>query len=116
MSLSPTRVSRAAQSREARRPVAEISPHAPSSAVFNTGFNVGATASSGFPVTFGSSGSCTNTGASFTMTSGAGQCIVTYTQGGTGNYNGIKGNFVLRGRYDAKTGRGHFTLTGDATF
>lgn len=36
--------------------------------------------------------------------------------GGTGNYNGIKGNFVLRGRYDAKTGRGHFTLTGNATF
>lgn len=36
--------------------------------------------------------------------------------GGTGNYNGIKGDFTLRGRYNAKTGRGGFVLTGEASF
>lgn len=36
--------------------------------------------------------------------------------GGTGNYDGIKGDFTLRGTYNAKTGRGNFVLSGEASF
>jgi hypothetical protein len=65
-----------------------IGTNAPSSAVFGTGFTVGATGGgSGNPVTYGSIGSCSNTGADFTMTSGGGTCTVTYDQAGDSNYN-----------------------------
>jgi len=64
-----------------------VNTHAPASAVFNTGFTVAATSSSGLPVTFSSSGVCTNVGAAFTMTSGTGTCTVKYDQAGNGNYN-----------------------------
>jgi hypothetical protein len=65
-----------------------VSTHAPSSAVFGTGFTVAATGgNSGNPVTYGSSGGCTNTGADFTMTSGSTDCTVTYDQAGSSNYN-----------------------------
>src|SRR5205085_2766858 len=46
-----------------------------------------ATASSGLPVTYTSSGACTNTGATFTMTSGTGTCSVIYIQAGNANFN-----------------------------
>src|SRR5205085_1737011 len=46
-----------------------------------------ATASSGLPVTYTSSGSCTNAGATFTMTSGTGACSVIYNQAGNANFN-----------------------------
>jgi hypothetical protein len=36
--------------------------------------------------------------------------------GGSGNYKDIKGAFTLRGRYNARTGRGSFSLTGEASF
>ena len=53
-----------------------------------TGFTVAATGGgSGNPVTYGSSGACTNVGADFTMTSSTGTCTVTYDQAGNGNYN-----------------------------
>ena len=42
---------------------------------------------SGNAVTFSSSGSCSNTGATFTMTSGTGTCSVKYDQAGDSNYN-----------------------------
>ncbi len=65
-----------------------VTTHAPASAVFNTGFSVAATGgASGNPVTFSSSGSCSNTGANFTMTSGSGTCSVKYDQAGDTNYN-----------------------------
>jgi Carboxypeptidase regulatory-like domain len=65
-----------------------ITTHAPSSAVYNTSFGVAGTGGgSGNPVTFSSSGSCSNTGANFTMTSGTGTCTVKYDQAGNGNYN-----------------------------
>ena len=41
---------------------------------------------SGLSVTYGSSGSCSNTGASYTMTSSTGTCTVTFDQAGNGNY------------------------------
>ena len=65
-----------------------VSTHAPSSAVYGTGFTVAATGgNSGNPVTYGSSGGCTHTGAQFTMTSGTTDCTVTYDQAGNANYN-----------------------------
>jgi hypothetical protein len=66
----------------------QITTHAPSSAVYGTGFTVAATGGgSTSPVVYGSSGACTNTGASYTMTSGTGTCTVTYDQAGDANYN-----------------------------
>ncbi len=65
-----------------------ITTSAPGSAVYGTGFTVAATGGhSGNPVTFGSSGGCTNSGADFTMTSGSTDCTVTYDQAGNSNYN-----------------------------
>ena len=60
-----------------------MTTHAPASAPFNTQFSVAATGGgSGNPVTFSSSGACTNVGATFTMTSGTGTCTVKYDQAG----------------------------------
>jgi hypothetical protein len=65
-----------------------VTTHAPASAVFNSQFTVAATGGgSGNPVTFSSSGACSNTGATFTMTSGSGTCTVKYDQAGDANYN-----------------------------
>ncbi|MGZ4256472.1 MAG: hypothetical protein ACXVRE_01760, partial [Gaiellaceae bacterium] len=65
-----------------------VTTHAPATAVFNQQFTVAATGGgSGNPVTFSSSGSCTNSGATFTMTSGTGTCSVKYDQAGDSNYN-----------------------------
>ncbi len=65
-----------------------VTTHAPASAVFNTSFTVAATGGgSGNAVTFSSAGSCTNVGATFTMTSGSGTCTVKYDQAGDANYN-----------------------------
>ena len=66
----------------------QVTTGAPSSAVYGTDFTVAATGGgSGNSVTFGSSGACTNSGASFTMTSGTGTCTVTFDQAGNTNYN-----------------------------
>ena len=52
----------------------------PASAVYNSSFTVAATGgASGNPVVFSSEGACTNVGATFTMTSGQGQCVVVAT-------------------------------------
>ncbi len=65
-----------------------VTTHAPASAVFNTSFSVAATGGgSGNAVTFSSAGSCSNTGATFTMTSGTGTCSVRYDQAGDSNYS-----------------------------
>src|SRR3990172_7633106 len=49
-------------------------------------FVVTATASSGLPVTYSTSGNCTNAGSTITIT-GAGSCTVTASQLGDANYN-----------------------------
>ena len=65
-----------------------VTIHAPLNATFNSTFSVAATGGgSGNPVTFSSSGACSNSGADFTMTSGTGTCTVTYDQAGDANYN-----------------------------
>jgi hypothetical protein len=60
--------------------------NAPNSAVYNTMFTVAATASSGLPVAFTASGSCSVSGATYTMTSGAGVCSVIANQAGNSQY------------------------------
>ena len=52
----------------------------------NSSFSVAATAPGG-AVSFSSCGACSNTGATFTMTSGTGTCSVKYDQAGGANYN-----------------------------
>ncbi|MGA3196453.1 MAG: Ig-like domain-containing protein, partial [Terriglobales bacterium] len=60
--------------------------NAPASAVYNSSFTVAATASSGLAVVFTSAGSCSNSGATYTMTSGTGTCSVIANQAGNSNY------------------------------
>jgi hypothetical protein len=60
--------------------------NAPASAAFGSSFTVAASASSGLTVAFTSSGSCTNSGAIYTMTSGTGTCSVIANQAGNSNY------------------------------
>ncbi len=61
---------------------------APTSMQNGTAFTVQASAvSSGLPISYSASGVCTNVGATFTMTSGTGTCIVQYDQAGNTNYN-----------------------------
>jgi len=64
-----------------------VNTHAPANATYNAQFTVAATASSGLAVTYSSSGSCTNSGATFTITSGTGTCNVMFNQAGNSNYN-----------------------------
>jgi hypothetical protein len=58
----------------------------PATATYGTSFTVSATASSGFAVVFSSSGGCTNSGATYTMTSGTTACSVIANQPGNNNY------------------------------
>jgi hypothetical protein len=65
-----------------------VTTHAPASAVYGTSFGVAASGGgSGNPVTFSSGGGCSNSGATFTMTSGTTACQVKYDQAGSANYN-----------------------------
>jgi hypothetical protein len=64
-----------------------VNPHAPAVATFNTQFSVSAVSSAGLPVSYSSSGACTNNGPTFTMNSGTGVCTVKYDQGGDANHN-----------------------------
>jgi hypothetical protein len=54
--------------------------------VVGTNFTVSATASSGLPVSFSASGSCTVSGNTVSVT-GVGPCTITASQAGNGNYN-----------------------------
>ena len=66
----------------------DVTTHAPGSAAFNQQFTVAATGGgSGNPVTFSSSGSCSNTGATFTITASSGTCSVRYDQAGNADYS-----------------------------
>ena len=58
----------------------------PASATYSTSFTVAANAASGNAVTFTSSGACSNSGATYTMTSGTGTCSVIANQAGNSNY------------------------------
>jgi MBG domain (YGX type)/Bacterial lectin/PASTA domain len=58
----------------------------PATAAYKTNFTVTATASSALGVTYTSSGACSNSGATYTMTSGTGSCSVIVNQAGNSNY------------------------------
>jgi hypothetical protein len=58
----------------------------PASAAYNITFTVVASASSGLPLAFTSSGSCSNSGATYTITSGTGTCSVIANQAGNNDY------------------------------
>jgi hypothetical protein len=58
----------------------------PASAAYNTSFTVAATASSGLAVTFSSSGPCSNSGATYTITNGSGTCSVIANQAGNSTW------------------------------
>src|SRR5207237_446468 len=64
-----------------------VNTHAPANAAYNSQFTVAATSDSGLAVSYSSAGSCTNSGATFTMTGGTGACTVNYDRAGDGNYN-----------------------------
>jgi PASTA domain/Regulator of chromosome condensation (RCC1) repeat len=64
-----------------------VTTHAPATATNQSSFTVAATSSSGLAVVYSSDGACTNSGATFTMTSGAGTCQVRYDQPGGGAYD-----------------------------
>jgi len=60
----------------------------PTSAAYKSSFAVAATGgASGNAVTFTSSGACSNSGATYTMTSGTGTCSVIANQAGNSNYS-----------------------------
>ncbi|MFZ0230949.1 MAG: hypothetical protein WAL41_29305, partial [Mycobacterium sp.] len=60
----------------------------PSSASYNSSFTASCMVGcSGLPVSYSSSGTCLNSGGTYTMTSGTGSCLVTASQAGNSNYN-----------------------------
>src|SRR4029079_3798954 len=63
-----------------------VSTHAPGTAVYGTSFTVAASAA-GASCTFSNGGGCSNSGATFTMTSGTTACQVKFDQAGSANYN-----------------------------
>ena len=67
-----------------------VTPAAPDTAIYNTTFDVAATANSTLPVAITTSDVCSGTGsgsATITMTSGTGACTVHYNQAGDANYD-----------------------------
>jgi phospholipase C len=63
-----------------------VTTKAPASAAYNSSFTVLASASSGLPILFSSSGACTNSGATYTMNAATGTCSVIANQAGNANY------------------------------
>jgi len=59
---------------------------APATAVYGTSFKVAAVSTLGLPVTYTSAGACTNSGATYTMTSGSATCTVTASEVASANY------------------------------
>lgn len=63
-----------------------FSTNPPASAAHNSQFTVAASASSNLPVAYTSSGSCTNSGATYTITGSTGTCSVIVNQAGNSQY------------------------------
>lgn len=64
-----------------------VTVHAPPTWIHATAFTVAASSDSGLPVSFSSSGACSGVGATFTMTSGTGTCLVKYDQPGDSTHD-----------------------------
>jgi hypothetical protein len=67
-----------------------VTTHAPASAVYGSQFIVAANAPGG-AIGYSSSGACSNSGATFTITSPSGTCTVKYDELGNANYNAAPG-------------------------
>jgi hypothetical protein len=96
-----------------------VTTHAPASGVSGTSFSVAATAVGG-SVTFSASGSCTSSGATFTL-NGVGTCSVRYDQSGNANYSAapqvVESVTTTARTYTltvTKSGTGSGTVTGSA--
>jgi uncharacterized protein (TIGR03790 family) len=63
-----------------------ITSAAPGSAAYGSSFTVAATAQSGLPVAITTSGGCSITGGTVTMTSGSTACVINYDQAISANY------------------------------
>ncbi|MFZ3262729.1 MAG: Ig-like domain repeat protein, partial [Terriglobales bacterium] len=83
--LAATQVTETANATPASQTIT-FTTNAPASAANNSSFTVAATASSGLAVAYGSAGACSNSGATYTMTSGTGTCSVIANQPGNSNY------------------------------
>jgi hypothetical protein len=59
---------------------------APPAATYHSSFTVAASASSGLAVAYSSSGACTNSGATYTITKSSGTCTIIINQPGNSNY------------------------------
>jgi PASTA domain len=64
-----------------------VTAHAPPAGTYATAFSVAANSDSELHVSFSSSGACSSVGATFTMTSGTGTCLVKYDQPGDSTYD-----------------------------
>ena len=63
-----------------------VTTPAPATAPKSYAFTIGASASSGLAITYGASGVCTNSGATYTMSASSGTCTETLSQAGDSNY------------------------------
>ncbi|MFZ1919691.1 MAG: Ig-like domain-containing protein [Terriglobales bacterium] len=63
-----------------------VTTPAPATAINHSSFTIVAAASSGLPITFTSSGACTNSGATYTMNASGKTCTETMAQPGNSNY------------------------------
>lgn len=70
-----------------------VTAPAPSSAPFGSAFTVAATAPGG-GVTYSAAGGCSNSGATFTMTSGSDPCTVYFDQTGSADYGAVRESLV----------------------
>ncbi|UFS71728.1 MBG domain-containing protein [Geomonas sp. RF6] len=83
---------------------------APASAPYNSSFTVAATAPGGsVKYSSGTGTICTNVGATFTMVSGSGTCVVQYDQEGNGNY--LAAASVTNNTAAAKAAQGVVTVS-----
>jgi type II secretory pathway pseudopilin PulG len=64
-----------------------VTTHAPASAAYNSTFSVAAGASSGLAVAITTTGGCSISGGTVTMSSPSTSCVVHYNQAGNTNYN-----------------------------
>ena len=85
-SYSPSTSSAVVQTVNPASQTITFTTNAPASAAYLSTFTVAATANSGLAVTYTSSGSCSNSGATYSMTSGSGTCSVIANQAGNSNY------------------------------
>jgi hypothetical protein len=92
-----------------------VGTHAPASAAYNSQFTVAATANSSLTVSYssGSPGICTNVGATFTIVSDTGTCVVQYDQAGNANYGAatrVTDNTLAAPLYGDLNGDGIITI------